>query len=69
MLDQTSAGTPEEIYGYHIPTGREVPLVTGTYYLGSPMLADGDLWYTCWGRTPQQFEGVYRMPMPPAPTP
>jgi hypothetical protein len=60
---------PREIYGFHIPTGREVPLVTGNNLVTGPMIADGTLWYNCTGglRTPEQFEGIYRKPVPPAP--
>lgn len=43
--------------------------MTGNNLVAGPMIADGVLWYNCAGnlRTPQQFEGVYRMPMPPPP--
>ncbi len=67
----TQPEVPREVYGYHIPTGREVPLITGRNLVTDPVLVGGDLWYNCAGnlRTDEQFEGTYRVHMPAAPSP
>ncbi len=76
--DQRNSGLPNtypvagnvplylEVYGYHIPTGREVPLVTGRNMLGAIALQRGELWYNCSILSPRA-DGVYRMPMPAMP--
>ncbi len=61
------ADQPREIYGYHIPTGREVPLVIGSNMVLAPILTEDSLWYTCFVAAPRRSEGSYRLPLPAPP--
>lgn len=59
---------PAQIYGYHIPTGREVsltPVLPPRAFMAEPMLTEGGLWYVCAFRTENSWEsGSYRMQLP-----